>query len=215
MVNFKHGYAKKGQVHRLHKIWRALRQRCSNVNNKKYSSYGGRGIKVSEEWSNNFECFKDWAEANGYDDSLSIDRIDNDGDYCSSNCRWATVKEQARNRRTNAYIEHEGVKKTIAEWAEITGIGYQTLRCRLLAGYPVNIAFQKELPKKPKKEYIPKPRKKAKGYWFDKSINKYRVETTYGKKKKYIGLATSPEEARRMYVEYIKRVSNGFTEFIN
>jgi hypothetical protein len=83
---------------RLFRIWDAMLQRCTNKNKHNYKYYGGRGIKVCDEW-NKYEIFSSWAKNNGYDDSLSIDRIDNDGNYEPSNCRWATQATQHRNTR--------------------------------------------------------------------------------------------------------------------
>ena len=103
-----------------------MKRRCYDNNAISYNKYGGRGIKVCEEWQE-YEPFSEWAKNNGYTDELTLDRIDNNGDYSPNNCRWATYKEQALNTRTNHFIEFCGEIKTLSQWADELGINRSTL----------------------------------------------------------------------------------------
>lgn len=113
---------------KLYRIWASMKQRCTNSSSNNYARYGKRGIKVCDEWMNSFECFRDWALQNGYKQGLSIDRINNDGNYCPSNCRWATAKEQCNNTSRTVKIEFDGETKSISEWAETLGVHPTTMR---------------------------------------------------------------------------------------
>lgn len=140
---------KKNRTHglkstRLYGIWHGMRLRCYTTTNKDYERYGGRGIKVCDEWQS-FEPFYQWAMANGYQDALTLDRIDNDGDYCPENCRWATQKEQQNNRRSNRLITHNGETHTIAEWNRIKGFGKWVIGNRLRDGWDIGSAVDTPL----------------------------------------------------------------------
>ena len=126
----KHG--KKGT--RLYNIWGGMKARCYRESHMWYKRYGGRGIKVCDEWLHDFQAFYDWAMANGYRDDLTIDRIDVDGNYEPSNCKWANEVEQKNNRSNNKRVEINGKIKTIAEWSTETGLKYQTVYRRYKRG---------------------------------------------------------------------------------
>lgn len=113
---------------RLYRIWNGMKDRCYNKNAPEYDNYGGRGITVCKEWLDDFMNFYNWAMANGYRDDLTIDRKDNDKDYCPENCRWATYKMQSNNKRNNLYVLYNGKKITISELSDMTGKKYEFLR---------------------------------------------------------------------------------------
>lgn len=139
---YKHGKTNS----RLFPIWQSMKQRCENPNCQAYANYGGRGIKVCDEWNEDFQQFESWSIANGYDENApkgqcTIERIDVNGNYEPSNCRWATMAEQGCNRRSCVFVEYNGERKTLAEWSRITGLTHATIRGRLLRGWDVESAF--------------------------------------------------------------------------
>ena len=126
---------------RLYEIWCAIKNRCLNKNLKTYKNYGGRGITVCQEWLNDFKTFYDWAINNGYSEGLTIDRINNDGNYEPDNCRWASRKTQANNRRTCKTFTYNGVTKNYKQWCEFLKINYKTLYSRISRGWKIENAL--------------------------------------------------------------------------
>ena len=127
--------------HRLYYIWKNIKSRCTNRNNKRYKDYGNRGILICNEWINNFSNFYNWAMANNYKDSLTIDRIDNNGNYEPSNCRWVTMKANCNNKRNNHLVTYNGKTNTLMEWSEVLKMPYSTLKRRLQRGWSVDKSF--------------------------------------------------------------------------
>lgn len=125
--NKRHGLYKT----KLYRVWHAMKCRCYNPNDKKYPRYGLRGIKVCDEWKNDFVKFNNWANSNGYTEGLSIDRINNDGNYEPSNCRWVTIVENSNNTSKNVFITHNGVTRTISEWSRCIGVSVDAIRWRI------------------------------------------------------------------------------------
>lgn len=120
---------------RLYNIYHKIRDRCLNPNYPETRYYMGRGIKICEEWKNSFIAFKDWALANGYTAFKSIDRIDVNGDYSPENCRWATPKQQSRNRRSNINISINGETHCLFEWCEKLDLNYNAILARIERGW--------------------------------------------------------------------------------
>lgn len=104
-----------------------MKARCNNPNRPKYHRYGGRGIKVCAEWNEDFVCFYNWSIKNGYSPNLQLDRIDNDGDYCSENCRWTTLKENTKNRSTSKFLTVRDITLNVSVWAEKLNISPYTI----------------------------------------------------------------------------------------
>lgn len=137
---------------RLYRIWSLMKERCYNPKRKEYGNYGGRGISVCDDWKE-AKRFFEWAFANGYSDELTLDRIDNDGDYCPENCRWVCRKEQMRNRRNNRYVSFRGRTIPLTQLAEEYGYTYAQLYKRLKLGWSLEDAVTKPISKsKIKKE---------------------------------------------------------------
>lgn len=127
-----------GGHRRTYQIWVGMRQRCSNPNRREYPRYGGRGITVCDEWQADYKAFYDWAMAHGYREELTLDRIDNDGPYAPSNCRWASPLEQSMNCRMRAntvWATLNGETKPLIEWARLLGIDYKKAYHRLKQGF--------------------------------------------------------------------------------
>ena len=135
----KHGLSKT----RLHTIWHSMYCRCYYKSTNQYKNYGGKGIKVCENWKHQegFINFYNWAINNGYNETLTLDRIDNTKDYCPENCRWSTSKFQSNHKTNNRILEYNGVEHTLSEWCEIYNINIVTFSDRLKRGWTLEQAL--------------------------------------------------------------------------
>jgi len=138
IIRIMHGHAKHGSQHPLYKVWVAMHQRCSNQNNKHFHRYGGRGIKVCARW-NDFRHFI--ADMGERPDGGELERINNDGPYEPSNCRWATRKQQLLNTSRNHFVLWQGKRQTLREWADELGMNYRTLCARIRKGWEAERAL--------------------------------------------------------------------------
>ena len=126
---------------RLYRIYNSMKYRCSNPTDTGYKWYGARGIKVCEEWLNNYQNFKKWAFEKGYNDTLSIERIDNDGNYEPNNCKWIPLKEQPKHTRKTKQIKYNGKTYTMNGLAKEFNINRHTLYSRLKNGWSIEKAL--------------------------------------------------------------------------
>lgn len=133
---------------RTHKIWLGMLRRCENKKAAEYKYYGGRGIRVCEEW-HDYLKFEEWANSSiGLENNLSIDRIDNDGDYCPENCRITTREVQSRNTSRNAFITYDGKTLCLIDWANYLNIDYKVLCKRYYRGWSVERMLTEPVHKK-------------------------------------------------------------------
>lgn len=128
--NLKHGYADSP----IYNIWKGIRKRCFSPKEKAYKNYGGRGITMCAEWLNDAGSFVDWAKMSGYKKGLTIDRIDNNGNYSPENCRWVSRTIQGNNKRNNVIVEYNGESMTLAEYCRKTGKIYGSCHYRITNG---------------------------------------------------------------------------------
>ncbi len=133
-----------GSNTRLYHIWTLMKRRCYSPTDNRYERYGGWGITVCKEWRDSFAHFRNWAMENGYQEKLTIDRKDGNGNYTPENCRWATPKEQQNNLSTNRLITYQGETLTIPQWAEKIGVHTGTLRTRLRRNWSIERALNRK-----------------------------------------------------------------------
>lgn len=129
-MNLTSNHSHKMSETRLYGEWQGMKGRCLNKNNARFARYGGRGITVCDEWRDDFSAFAKWAEENGYNEKLTLDRIDNDKSYSPENCRWADARTQSRNRSTNVAVTIGNSTRTLTEWCEIFHLDSRTVFAR-------------------------------------------------------------------------------------
>lgn len=167
-----------GKHTKLYKTWCSIKQRCCNKNNTHYKYYGGRGIKICHEWENDFSEFRSWANKNGYEEGLSIERIDVNDDYKPSNCKWITLSEQCNNKQNSKRFKVGNEVLSLKQISEKYKMSYDLLYCRLiLLKWDIDEAINREVKNMPR-------RKSSSGErYIYKSGNNFRImiyKVSYG-----------------------------------
>ena len=135
-LKYEHKILKHGKCNtKLYTTWKNIKQRCYNKNYDRYKDYGARGIQVCDEWKNDFYCFYNWAINNGYQENLTIDRIDNNKGYSPDNCRWTDIKTQCNNTRRNVFLTCNNKTQTIAQWGNELNLSVDKISQRHRAGW--------------------------------------------------------------------------------
>lgn len=187
---------------RLFNIWSGIRSRCNNKNSKDYHNYGGRGVKICDEWENDFSNFYNWAIKNGYSDDLTIDRKNTNGNYEPSNCRWATHKEQSNNLRRNFNIEINGEVKSISEWSQLSGVHRPTIKKRIKEGLSGEELIA------PVIKSVATKQSGVKNVKWDKSKERWKVDFKINGKVKHIGYFEKLDDAIKAKENYLLNTNN-------
>lgn len=126
----------------LYRKYMHMKDRRYNPKDKRYNRYGGRGIKICNEWLNSYQEFEKWSLSHGYEEALTIDRIDNDGDYEPNNCKYVTFSENSKKKGTNKYFTYKGKTQNLTDWCNELNLKYHTVLCRLRAGWTFENAVE-------------------------------------------------------------------------
>lgn len=121
----------------LYSVWHSMKVRCYTKTSIPYKNYGGRGITVCEKWRNDYTAFRDWALGHGYAKGLTLDRIDNNGNYTPENCRFVDMRTQSNNRRSTRHISYKGITQSVAEWGRTLGVRPELILDRLKKNWPL------------------------------------------------------------------------------
>lgn len=163
---------------KIYTTWKNMKSRCYNEKSSFYKDYGGRGIRICDEWldkDNGFISFYNWSMEVGYDENLSIDRINVNGNYEPTNCRWATVDEQSNNKRNNVYLIIDGESKTVSQWAKDYNISRDAINRRIANGELLTKDILRPLDKSNKSGVIGVYCEKVSGKWLSKININYKV----------------------------------------
>jgi hypothetical protein len=183
---------------KLYYIWSNIKQRCYNKNSAKYKNYGMRAVKVCEEWLNDFELFYIWSIDNGYEQGLSLDRIDVNGNYEPKNCRWVTMKVQQNNKTINLNVTIDGTTKTARQWEEEYNLSHGTIKRRLSLNWD-----EKDLLNQPEKS---SKQSDVRGVSWDKNDELWRVRVSDKGKVRSIGSSKNLQIAIQIKEDFISKL---------
>lgn len=183
---------------KLYNIWSGMKQRCIDKNYSKFNYYGGRGISVCNDWITNFNNFYNWSIANGYKPGLSIDRINNDGNYSPLNCRWIERGNQNRNKRNNIFITAFGEEKTASEWVRDKRclVGLNTILRRFRKNIKPEEAISKSVHALSTRKYGASG---IRGVWYESKLGKWRARITKNHTSINLGCFENKEDAKNAY----------------
>lgn len=165
----------------LYNKWSSMKTRCYSSHSKDYKNYGGRGVKICEEWLD-YKYFREWSLSSGYIEGLTIDRMDNDGNYEPNNCKWLTMAEQQRNKRNNRIITYNGESLTLVEWGEKCHIHPDRIGARLNSGWSVEDSLFTKVKSPVKNNKIPDIGLKIKEYRKVKKMTQMELADELGVK---------------------------------